>query len=190
MVPVELGRSEEPQSTGDAAVTLREFVAQYLLPSIADPVPLRLLPGEPSSQEAAQLRRRVGYLAQHPLFDQIPALLDDISPVVPGVGAKPKILNAWIGSSGTITSLHTDEDDNIFCQVLVAGLIVCGCIAPACQWPTNSLAGGWLQVCAAVCPTGSCAIVYRWLWLGRMQICAQQRQQSPYRALCGLFCRT
>lgn len=61
----------------------------------------------------------IRYLAQHPLFDQIPALRSDI--VTPeycclGEGGMQAI-NAWLGPAGTVTPLHYDPHHNLLAQV-------------------------------------------------------------------------
>ncbi|KAL6844780.1 hypothetical protein ACP4OV_025439 [Aristida adscensionis] len=60
------------------------------------------------------------YLAQHPLFEQIKELSDDI--VVPDFcyagGGELQSLNAWFGPHGTVTPLHHDPHHNILAQVL------------------------------------------------------------------------
>ncbi|KAM0911604.1 hypothetical protein ACQ4PT_013352 [Festuca glaucescens] len=60
------------------------------------------------------------YLAQHPLFDQIKELREDI--VVPDYcyagGGELQSLNAWFGPDGTVTPLHHDPHHNLFAQVL------------------------------------------------------------------------
>ncbi|KAF3331116.1 putative lysine-specific demethylase JMJD5 isoform X1 [Carex littledalei] len=60
------------------------------------------------------------YLAQHPLFDQIRQLKEDI--LVPDYcyagGGVLKPLNAWFGPVGTVTPLHHDPHDNILAQVV------------------------------------------------------------------------
>uniref|UniRef100_A0A453RJP6 JmjC domain-containing protein n=2 Tax=Aegilops tauschii subsp. strangulata TaxID=200361 RepID=A0A453RJP6_AEGTS len=60
------------------------------------------------------------YLAQHPLFDQIKELREDI--VVPEYcyagGGELQSLNAWFGPHGTVTPLHHDPHHNLFAQVL------------------------------------------------------------------------
>ncbi|XP_078163032.1 2-oxoglutarate (2OG) and Fe(II)-dependent oxygenase superfamily protein isoform X1 [Carex rostrata] len=60
------------------------------------------------------------YLAQHPLFDQIRQLKEDI--LVPDYcyagGGVLKPLNAWFGPIGTVTPLHHDPHHNILAQVV------------------------------------------------------------------------
>uniref|UniRef100_A0A0E0IE87 JmjC domain-containing protein n=1 Tax=Oryza nivara TaxID=4536 RepID=A0A0E0IE87_ORYNI len=60
------------------------------------------------------------YLAQHPLFDQIKELREDI--MVPEYcnagGGELQKLNAWFGPEGTVTPLHHDLYHNLFAQVL------------------------------------------------------------------------
>ncbi|VAI86137.1 unnamed protein product [Triticum turgidum subsp. durum] len=59
------------------------------------------------------------YLAQHPLFDQIKELREDI--IVPEYcyagGGELQSLNAWFGPHGTVTPLHHDPHHNLFAQV-------------------------------------------------------------------------
>jgi len=60
------------------------------------------------------------YLAQHPLFDQIKELREDIT--VPEYcsagGGELQSINAWLGPHGTLTPLHHDLHHNLFAQVL------------------------------------------------------------------------
>ncbi|RLN03603.1 putative lysine-specific demethylase JMJD5 isoform X1 [Panicum miliaceum] len=60
------------------------------------------------------------YLAQHPLFDQIKELREDIT--VPEYcsagGGELQSLNAWFGPHGTMMPLHHDLHHNLFAQVL------------------------------------------------------------------------
>ncbi|KAE9418089.1 hypothetical protein Angca_002521 [Angiostrongylus cantonensis] len=58
------------------------------------------------------------YLAQHRLFDQIPQLCDDFC--LPLYCDHCDVLdrNCWIGPGGTISPLHTDPRENLFCQIL------------------------------------------------------------------------
>uniref|UniRef100_I1QQ05 JmjC domain-containing protein n=1 Tax=Oryza glaberrima TaxID=4538 RepID=I1QQ05_ORYGL len=60
------------------------------------------------------------YLAQHPLFEQIKELHEDI--MVPDYcyagGGELQSLNAWFGPHGTVTPLHHDPHHNILAQVL------------------------------------------------------------------------
>jgi len=75
-----------------------------------------------------------GYLAQHPLFDQIPALRRDIAipphcrAVGPEDGLAPAecevrgepIVSAWFGPGGTVSPLHNDPYHNLLGQVVGA----------------------------------------------------------------------
>ncbi|KAM0002192.1 putative [histone H3]-dimethyl-L-lysine(36) demethylase [Helianthus debilis subsp. tardiflorus] len=60
------------------------------------------------------------YLAQHPLFDQIQELRNDI--LTPDYcfagGTEMKSVNAWFGPAGTVTPLHHDPHHNILAQVV------------------------------------------------------------------------
>lgn len=61
------------------------------------------------------------YLAQHALFEQIVSLKEDIDVpkfVQAGGREKADVVNAWIGSKGSGSSLHFDSADNILVQVV------------------------------------------------------------------------
>ncbi|KAL8647809.1 MAG: hypothetical protein Q9210_005339 [Variospora velana] len=122
LVPVELGRSYTDVEWGQSIITFKELMEKYMM-----------------SADASKL----GYLAQHDLFAQIPSLRNDIA--VPdycyteppptktaikdagltaaGKAAPPPqldepLLNAWFGPAGTVSPLHTDPYHNILCQVV------------------------------------------------------------------------
>ena len=113
LVPVEVGRSYTDEEWGQKIVTFREFLDEFLLKKHG---------------------KNVGYLAQHDLFSQIPALRNDIyipdycftSPPLPlrkppgkeVAHLEEPLLNAWFGPAGTVSPLHTDPYHNILCQVV------------------------------------------------------------------------
>lgn len=62
-----------------------------------------------------------GYLAQHALLQQIPALRADVR--TPdycslGGGEVPPTCNVWLGPAGTVTPLHHDPQHNLLCQAV------------------------------------------------------------------------
>ena len=116
LVPVEVGRSYTDELWGQRIVPFAEFMSKYLVPENPE---------------------KVGYLAQHDLFSQVPALREDIrvpdycyttppSSDLPasrsGFPGVPQLdeplLNAWLGPNGTKSPLHTDPYHNILCQVV------------------------------------------------------------------------
>ncbi|KJH51354.1 hypothetical protein DICVIV_02473 [Dictyocaulus viviparus] len=58
------------------------------------------------------------YLAQHRLFDQIPQLSEDFSLPLYCDHCEDVERNCWIGPGGTISPLHTDPRENLFCQIM------------------------------------------------------------------------
>lgn len=133
LVPIEIGRSYTDEDWSQQIVTFREFMERYMLGLDPDhfTFPLQM------TREQELGRVRVGYLAQHDLFSQIPSLRDDIRipdfcysvPPVPKTVAKGKeedegnsdgeiMVNAWFGPAGTMTPLHTDPHHNILAQVV------------------------------------------------------------------------
>jgi lysine-specific demethylase 8 len=120
LVPIETGRSYVDDGWGQKITTFKEFLDEYVL-----------LNGDSSTLAT-------GYLAQHDLFAQIPALRHDIaipdycytspppfhdsSPLAKKHSEMPllddPLLNAWFGPAGTISPLHTDPYHNILAQVV------------------------------------------------------------------------
>lgn len=114
-VPVEIGETYTHADWRQEILPFGTFMQTHLLP--------------PQPQE-------IGYLGQHNLFHQIPALQREIAtpdycfsappettpasrlglPPVPPVDEPQK--NVWLGPKGTRTPLHTDPYHNIFSQVL------------------------------------------------------------------------
>eukprot|EP00916_Digyalum_oweni_P008497 GHVL01014255.1.p1 GENE.GHVL01014255.1~~GHVL01014255.1.p1 ORF type:complete len:163 (-),score=24.80 GHVL01014255.1:37-525(-) len=62
---------------------------------------------------------RIGYLAQHPIFEQIPQLSKDIlTPLYAEIGGTGDIIRMiWMGPQGTVTPLHTDPYHNFYVQI-------------------------------------------------------------------------
>ncbi len=80
---------------------LHTFMTDYLQPSVNQ-----------------QTDAEVAYIAQHPLFDQLPNLTSDFEQ--PGLmGGESMQMNAWIGTEGTVTPLHFDSYDNFLAQVCI-----------------------------------------------------------------------
>ncbi|KAH6660735.1 hypothetical protein BKA67DRAFT_549027 [Truncatella angustata] len=126
LVPVEIGRSYVDEGWGQKLVTFEEFLKRYVDRSV-------FARGDTPKDEALYDDQHIGYLAQHPLFTQLPVLRKDIfipdycytsppqHPTDPSMD-QPELdeplLNAWFGPPGTITPLHTDPYHNILVQVV------------------------------------------------------------------------
>ncbi|KAF2153153.1 Clavaminate synthase-like protein [Myriangium duriaei CBS 260.36] len=108
LVPIELGRSYTDSAWSQRIMSFSAYLRTHLL--------------SPSPE-------RTGYLAQHDLLDQVPALANDTltpdlchaDPPDDGKGQEKldaPVRNAWFGPGGTISPLHTDPYHNILCQVV------------------------------------------------------------------------
>ena len=147
LVPVELGRSYTDEGWGQRILPFGNFMDKYLIrrtdiPEYClnerDPNSVDVL-NETATEDIEDPHNeepRIGYLAQHDLFSQIPSLRNDIS--IPdycyteplqsperrteGERVPPRLeeplLNAWFGPAGTVSPLHTDPYHNILCQVV------------------------------------------------------------------------
>jgi hypothetical protein len=122
LVPVEVGRSYVDEGWGQELISFKDYLKRYVDPTYD---------GKP--EKSAQSQPEIGYLAQHNLFRQIPALRNDIQvpdlcwadvPGHPTDASKNQApvdvpqLNAWFGPAKTITPLHTDGYHNLLCQVV------------------------------------------------------------------------
>ncbi|KAF2311987.1 hypothetical protein GH714_027672 [Hevea brasiliensis] len=99
-VPVEVGKNYLCQEWKQELITFSQFLERIRSSGSSSDVPT--------------------YLAQHPLFDQINELRNDIC--IPDYcfvgGGELRSLNAWFGPAGTVTPLHHDPHHNILAQVV------------------------------------------------------------------------
>ncbi|CAF3962801.1 unnamed protein product, partial [Rotaria magnacalcarata] len=101
-VPVELGSRYSDDDWTQKLMTIADFIKKY----------------------CKQRSPKCGYLAQHPLLDQIPDLKKDIC--IPDYcymssdenEDEEVDLNAWIGPKQTISPLHNDPKQNLLAQVV------------------------------------------------------------------------
>lgn len=107
IVPVEVGRYNAAD-WHEELITFSELISRTLQPYCAQPTPS----AEPWH----------AYLAQHPIFYQVPALAEDFEPpylvAVGGGSGHYQTVNAWIGPAGTVSPCHFDSYDNFLTQVV------------------------------------------------------------------------
>lgn len=103
-VPIEVGAHYTTDEWSQDLVRFKEFIARQI-----------------TSEAACD---RIEYLAQHNLFDQVPALRQDI--LVPeyccctkssGSSEPQPDIKAWLGPKGTVSPMHHDPKHNLLCQV-------------------------------------------------------------------------
>ncbi|KAK8090979.1 hypothetical protein PG994_000484 [Apiospora phragmitis] len=122
---VEIGRSYVDEGWGQKLITFGSLLRDYIDPSLSS--------GHIAQNDKSPASEQVAYLAQHPLFTQLPALRNDIlvpdlcytsPPPHPTDSSKDQpevdepMLNAWFGPPVTITPLHNDPYHNLLVQVV------------------------------------------------------------------------
>ena len=96
-VPVEIGSSYTSSSWSQKLITIREFIETYI--------------HDENTENKA-------YLAQYELFEHLTELKKDIVPLdYCAVSDGEVIANCWFGPKDTVSPLHHDHYQNIFCQV-------------------------------------------------------------------------
>ncbi|XP_014482677.1 PREDICTED: lysine-specific demethylase 8 [Dinoponera quadriceps] len=101
-VPIEIGSRYTEEDWTQHLVSFSEFLRTHVIASDS----------------------RVGYLAQHQLFEQIPELKEDFA--IPEYcsfsddennDVEPPDINAWFGPGGTVSPLHFDPKNNLLSQI-------------------------------------------------------------------------
>lgn len=129
LVPIEIGSQYTDEEWTQKLVTIREFIQEYVIgPSTLPSVHDTDSDSKDDSNSEDKPKSRVGYLAQHDLFDQIPRLRRDID--IPDycmiepreqkgyIPPDDVLLNAWFGPRGTVSPMHTDPYHNLLAQVV------------------------------------------------------------------------
>lgn len=119
-VPVELGGSYTGEGWRQELMTIGDFIGRFIESTPEG--------GDPADSSGSSGDGGKAYLAQHQLFDQIPALRRDI--LTPDYcallledeeddeEAESIATNAWFGPAGTISPLHNDPFHNLLAQVV------------------------------------------------------------------------
>ena len=132
-VPVEIGRRRADGAEGSSRYELlRDFVDARLLGAKAassdddgtgrrnDAKKTRMVKMNRRLRRRERRTRsipaRVAYVSQHSLLHQSPGLQECFGVPEYTMG-RLAAANAWLGTEGTVTHLHTDQADNLLCQV-------------------------------------------------------------------------
>jgi hypothetical protein len=99
--------------------TLRRFLESYFAETAA----------KNAKNDANDVNKSVAYVSQHSLLHQLPGLQDHFA--VPDLClGRLRAANAWLGTANTTTHLHTDDAENLLCQV--AGHKLVRLFPPSC----------------------------------------------------------
>lgn len=132
LVPVEIGRSYVDEGWGQKLIRFGELLEDYIDCTLSKGEG-KVEATDESQDPPSSTSPPVAYLAQHPLFSQLPTLRKDIlipdycytsppphptNPSMDQPELDEPLLNAWFGPPGTITPLHTDPYHNVLAQVV------------------------------------------------------------------------
>lgn len=107
-VPVELGSHYVDPEWSMKMMTIAEFIETHIM-------------------QQTDGSTTVGYLAQHPLFEQVPELIADVfepeycclsENLDDDAETEATDINAWFGPKGTLSPLHHDPKHNLLAQVV------------------------------------------------------------------------
>ncbi|KAG5683742.1 hypothetical protein PVAND_013007 [Polypedilum vanderplanki] len=105
-VPIELGKTYDDDKWGQSMLKLKDFLRTFV-------------------NDEDKKNDTKGYLAQHDLFEQIPALKNDFHiPDYCAISSIEPVVKSWIGPENTISTMHTDDKHNLLCQVIGEKLII------------------------------------------------------------------
>lgn len=123
IVPIEVGSNYTKESWSQDMVKFQDFFRRQFMDDV-------------------QSSDRIEYLAQHNLFDQIPALKDDI--LVPDYCCISNQcdaidndiehdIKAWLGPKGTISPMHHDPKHNLLCQIFGYKRVILAAPSDSCH---------------------------------------------------------
>eukprot|EP00418_Pyrodinium_bahamense_P099474 CAMPEP_0179033678 /NCGR_PEP_ID=MMETSP0796-20121207/12224_1 /TAXON_ID=73915 /ORGANISM="Pyrodinium bahamense, Strain pbaha01" /LENGTH=602 /DNA_ID=CAMNT_0020729937 /DNA_START=67 /DNA_END=1873 /DNA_ORIENTATION=+ len=112
LVPVNLG-SPLINHRGVKHWPLGRLLEEHLLPSNAT----QEAPPPAGTAKDEEKHCAVAYMSQHHLLHQAPELQELLAVPPYTIGRELLPVNLWLGTRGTVTSLHSDPQENILCQV-------------------------------------------------------------------------
>lgn len=112
-VPIEIGKNYTNENWSQDLIKFEDFFRRQFT----------------NQNDLNNASKKIEYLAQHNLFDQIPALRNDIiTPEYCCISNNDDEIDidikAWLGPEGTISPMHIDEKHNLLCQVFGSKRII------------------------------------------------------------------
>lgn len=111
LIPVNHG-SPLVKFRGTTYMSLAQLIDEHLIPSNSSHDIVK-----PSGAPDEEVRCTVAYMSQHHLLHQAPELQKLLAVPHYTLGRALSPVNLWIGTRGTVTSLHSDPSDNLLCQI-------------------------------------------------------------------------